>query len=154
MLSELLSVCPDTGCPGAGSKKVLTTSRDNTLRVWDGGRSLAQLVSIPHNNFTGRWTIPFRSVNPTTVFFMDAKMYRRKKNVLLVFEARFAALVTSATSVVAGTGTVIRACERQVGGGKERDGGSVCRDTQAGSVCAGMRVSVPLCVREREGAKS
>ncbi len=46
----------------AGSQRVLTTSRDDTLRVWDGKKDLAQAVSIKHYNNTGRWVSPFRSV--------------------------------------------------------------------------------------------
>jgi hypothetical protein len=41
---------------------VLTTSRDNTLRIWDGAKGLAERVSIRHNNNTGRWISPLRAV--------------------------------------------------------------------------------------------
>ena len=37
----------------AGSMKVVSTSRDDTLRVWDGKDKLAQVVSCKHNNNTG-----------------------------------------------------------------------------------------------------
>ncbi|BDA42654.1 WD repeat-containing protein 76 [Coccomyxa sp. Obi] len=42
-----------------GARQVLTTSRDNTLRVYDG--SLHQKAVILHNNNTGRWVMPFRA---------------------------------------------------------------------------------------------
>ncbi|GLI61161.1 hypothetical protein VaNZ11_003447 [Volvox africanus] len=59
-----------------GSKRLLSTSFDDTLRVWspsggggggagsgdDDGDSLALELSIPHNNQTGRWITPFRAV--------------------------------------------------------------------------------------------
>lgn len=45
----------------AGSQRLLSTSRDNTLRIWS--RELKQLVSIPHNNNTGRWISPFRGAH-------------------------------------------------------------------------------------------
>ncbi len=41
---------------------MLTTSRDDTLRVWEGKKDMAQAVSIKHYNNTGRWVSPFRSV--------------------------------------------------------------------------------------------
>eukprot|EP00198_Chlamydomonas_reinhardtii_P010358 XP_001699695.1 predicted protein [Chlamydomonas reinhardtii] len=54
-----------------GSKRLLSTSYDDTLRVWgdptaagaaaDGG-CFSQLLSISHNNQTGRWITPFRAV--------------------------------------------------------------------------------------------
>ena len=46
----------------AGSQRVLSTSRDDTLRVWEGKKGLAEAVSIKHYNNTGRWVSPFRSV--------------------------------------------------------------------------------------------
>ena len=50
--------CPD------GSRRLLTTSRDNTLGVWEegAGGSLSLAASCPHDNDTGRWIIPFRAV--------------------------------------------------------------------------------------------
>lgn len=48
--------------PGAGAQRVLSLSRDNTIRVWDGKKGLEEQLSISHNNNTGRWTIPFRAV--------------------------------------------------------------------------------------------
>lgn len=43
----------------AGSKSVLTTGRDNTLRLYDQG--MAEQASVPHNNNTGRWVMPLRA---------------------------------------------------------------------------------------------
>lgn len=50
-------------CPN-GSRRLLTTSRDNTLGVWEegAGGSLTLAASCPHDNDTGRWIIPFRAV--------------------------------------------------------------------------------------------
>ena len=45
----------------AGSKRVLTTGRDNTLRFYDGGAGMQQSASVAHNNNTGRWVMPFRA---------------------------------------------------------------------------------------------
>lgn len=52
-------------------QRLLTTSFDDTLRVWGdthagsggvehAGQAMEQLVSIHHNNDTGRWITPFR----------------------------------------------------------------------------------------------
>ena len=41
----------------AGSQKVLSTSRDDTLAVWDGKKGLAPVVSCRHNNNTGAPTV-------------------------------------------------------------------------------------------------
>jgi WD40 repeat protein len=54
-------------CQGAylapdGSQRVVTTSFDDTVRIWDGKKDLTQLVSIKHNNQTGRWILPMRAV--------------------------------------------------------------------------------------------
>lgn len=46
----------------AGSQRVLSTSRDDTLRVWDAKQDLNQLASMKHYNNTGRWVVPFRGV--------------------------------------------------------------------------------------------
>ena len=46
----------------AGSQRVLSTSRDDSLRVWDAKQDLAQLSSFHHYNNTGRWVVPFRAV--------------------------------------------------------------------------------------------
>ena len=43
----------------AGNKTVLTTGRDNTLRLYD--QSMSELCSVPHNNNTGRWVMPLRA---------------------------------------------------------------------------------------------
>ena len=45
----------------AGSKRVLTTGRDNTLRFYDGAAGMKQTASAYHNNNTGRWVMPFRA---------------------------------------------------------------------------------------------
>ena len=46
----------------AGSQRVLSTSRDDTLRVWDAKQDMQQLASMKHYNNTGRWVVPFRAV--------------------------------------------------------------------------------------------
>ena len=46
----------------AGSQRVVSTSRDDTLRVWDARQDLSQLASMKHYNNTGRWVVPFRGV--------------------------------------------------------------------------------------------
>lgn len=46
----------------AGSQRVLSTSRDDSLRVWDAKKELTQLSSFHHYNNTGRWVVPFRAV--------------------------------------------------------------------------------------------
>ena len=45
-----------------GSRRIVSTSFDNTVRLWDGATDLSPVVSIPHNNKTGRWVLPFRAV--------------------------------------------------------------------------------------------
>lgn len=45
-----------------GSQQVLTTSLDNTVRVWDAKNNLAESISIKHDNNTGQWLSPFRAV--------------------------------------------------------------------------------------------
>lgn len=47
-----------------GSRRLLTTSFDNTLRIWDGGQGgeMDNLLTIRHDNNTGRWVLPFRAV--------------------------------------------------------------------------------------------
>ncbi|KAG2499658.1 hypothetical protein HYH03_002596 [Edaphochlamys debaryana] len=53
-----------------GSKRLLSTSFDDTLRLWADpagpsaadGSGLTQALSMPHNNQTGRWVVPFRAV--------------------------------------------------------------------------------------------
>lgn len=55
------------GCQAAclspdGSLKVLSTSFDNTLRVWDGKRGMEEVLKVKHDNATGRWILPFRAV--------------------------------------------------------------------------------------------
>ena len=46
----------------AGSHRVLSLSRDDTVRVWDGKQGLKQLQSCDHYNNTGRWISPFRAI--------------------------------------------------------------------------------------------
>ncbi|EFN57084.1 hypothetical protein CHLNCDRAFT_143861 [Chlorella variabilis] len=55
------------GCQAAmfapdGSRRLVSTSFDNTLRIWDGASGLAPLRTIKHDNNTGRWVLPFRAV--------------------------------------------------------------------------------------------
>lgn len=52
---------PKRGCI-AGSQRVVSTSRDDTLRIWDARQDLSQLASMKHYNNTGRWVVPFRGV--------------------------------------------------------------------------------------------
>ena len=49
-------LCPD------GSQRVVSTSFDRTIRVWDGKKDLAPIVKIKHDTNTGRWILPFRGV--------------------------------------------------------------------------------------------
>ena len=51
--------------PAPGSRRLATTSFDDTVRVWDaarGGPALPQLLSAAHNNKTGQYILPFRAV--------------------------------------------------------------------------------------------
>ncbi|CAL5219832.1 g1745 [Coccomyxa viridis] len=43
----------------AGNKTILTTGRDNTLRLYD--QSMSEQCTVPHNNNTGRWVMPLRA---------------------------------------------------------------------------------------------
>jgi WD40 repeat protein len=45
-----------------GSQRVVSTSFDDTVRIWDGKKDLTQIMSIKHNNQTGRWILPMRAV--------------------------------------------------------------------------------------------
>lgn len=58
-------------CQGAyfapdGSGRIVSTSFDNTVRVWDSskgkGGEMEDTVVIKHDNQTGRWVFPFRAV--------------------------------------------------------------------------------------------
>ncbi|KAI3434695.1 hypothetical protein D9Q98_002758 [Chlorella vulgaris] len=54
------------GCQAAlfapdGSKRLVSTSFDSTLRIWDGAQDMAPLLTIKHDNNTGRWVLPFRA---------------------------------------------------------------------------------------------
>ena len=46
----------------AGSKRVVSLSRDDTVQIWqyDGKTKLDSKVSMRHYNNTGRWVLPFR----------------------------------------------------------------------------------------------
>ena len=48
----------------AGSARLLSTSYDDTLRIWSAeqGGAWAAAVKIKHDNNTGRWLLPFRAV--------------------------------------------------------------------------------------------
>jgi len=68
-LGEPLATCMhDKSAHGAyfapdGSRRVMSTSYDNSVRVW--GEAAAEWsieASIAHNNQTGRWISPFRAV--------------------------------------------------------------------------------------------
>ena len=43
----------------AGNKTILTTGRDNTLRLYNQG--MLQQCTVSHNNNTGRWVMPLRA---------------------------------------------------------------------------------------------
>lgn len=50
---------------GGGGPRVLSTSYDNTLRIWSGvgaGGAECAAITIKHDNHTGRWVSPFRAV--------------------------------------------------------------------------------------------
>ena len=53
---------PLPAAPSSGSRRLVSTSFDNTLRIWDGASGLAPLRTIKHDNNTGRWVLPFRAV--------------------------------------------------------------------------------------------
>ena len=48
----------------AGDGRIASTSRDNTVKIWDyaDGAALKLVESKRHNNDTGRWILPFRAV--------------------------------------------------------------------------------------------
>jgi WD40 repeat protein len=48
--------CPD------GSQRVLSTSFDNSIRIWDAKKGMEQITFIKHDNQTGRWVLPLRAV--------------------------------------------------------------------------------------------
>jgi hypothetical protein len=61
----------------AGSRRVLSTSFDNTLRTWDGAEALAPLLTVKHDNNTGRWVLPFRAAwTPAADGFIVGNMKR------------------------------------------------------------------------------
>lgn len=43
----------------AGNKTILTTGRDNTLKLYN--KDMSELCSTYHNNNTGRWVMPLRA---------------------------------------------------------------------------------------------
>ena len=43
----------------AGNKTILTTGRDNTLKLYN--KDMSELCSMYHNNNTGRWVMPLRA---------------------------------------------------------------------------------------------
>ena len=60
-----------------GSQKVLSTSFDNTVRVWDGKKGMEPLISVRHDNQTGRWVLPFRAIwAPDSKHFIIGNMKR------------------------------------------------------------------------------
>ena len=52
--------CPD------GSQRVLSTSFDNSIRIWDAKKGMEQDTYIKHDNQTGRWVLPLRAVWTTS----------------------------------------------------------------------------------------
>ncbi|KAI7843657.1 hypothetical protein COHA_002559 [Chlorella ohadii] len=44
-----------------GSRRLVSTSFDNTCRIWDGANGMQQLLAVKHDNQTGRWVLPFRA---------------------------------------------------------------------------------------------
>eukprot|EP00890_Picochlorum_soloecismus_P002433 jgi/Picsp_1/3190/NSC_06030-R1_wd repeat-containing protein 76-like len=48
--------CPD------GSQRVLSTSFDNSIRIWDAKKGMEQVTYMKHDNQTGRWVLPLRAV--------------------------------------------------------------------------------------------
>ena len=50
----------------AGSRRLVSTSFDDTVRIWDAAAAaaaaLAPVTSIRHDNNTGRWVLPFRAI--------------------------------------------------------------------------------------------
>ena len=64
--------------PLPGSRRVLSTSRDNTVRIWRGDTALQEAITISHNNNTGRWISPFRAVwGPGSDFLAVGSMTRQ-----------------------------------------------------------------------------
>ena len=45
-----------------GSERIVSTSFDNTVRVWDGKKDMKEIISVRHDNQTGRWVMPFRAI--------------------------------------------------------------------------------------------
>lgn len=55
-------ICQSAFFAPDGSHRVLSTSRDDTLRIWRGRDNMSEATSIAHNNNTGRYITPFRAV--------------------------------------------------------------------------------------------
>ena len=74
-------------CQGAyfapdGSGRILSTSFDDTVRIWDSrsarGGEMNDVISIKHDNNTGRWVFPFRAVwsaDSSSVIIGNMKRY-------------------------------------------------------------------------------
>jgi WD40 repeat protein len=60
--AQHLKTCQAAYLAPDGSQRVVSTSFDDTVRVWDGKKDLTPIVSIKHNNQTGRWILPMRAV--------------------------------------------------------------------------------------------
>ena len=83
----------------AGSEQVLTTSRDNTLAVWDAKQGLDIVTTIGHNNNTGRWVVPFRaSWGPAGDALMCGSMDRQVRPALCSTGPCYMCLARSACS--------------------------------------------------------
>jgi WD40 repeat protein len=61
-----------------GSQRILTTSFDNSVRVWNTKKNeLEQTLYIKHDNQTGRWVLPLRAVwNPVNSDIIIGNMKR------------------------------------------------------------------------------
>ena len=77
----------ERACQGAyfapdGSGRIVSTSFDDTVRVWDSrnasGGVMSESLSIKHDNNTGRWVFPFRAVwsaDASSVLIGNMKRY-------------------------------------------------------------------------------
>jgi WD repeat-containing protein 76 len=59
---HLIDIAHTAVLVAAGSQRIVSTSRDNTLQVWDAQKGLERGAVMKHNNNTGRWISPFRAV--------------------------------------------------------------------------------------------
>lgn len=78
-----------------GSQRVVSTSFDNTVRIWDGKKGLAQQASIRHDNQTGRWVLPFRAVWGSN---SDAVIVGNMRRYVDVYDAHTGELTTQLSS--------------------------------------------------------